>query len=81
MTALPDDLLTLREAAVLLGVGYTAVLSAIRDGRLHPLARAADDQRPGHWRLRRADVAAYAARRRWWRCRTTGWRWRREADP
>lgn len=54
-----DDLLTVPQAAAVLGIDRSVVLRAIHDGRL-----AARRVSAGAWLLQRADVAAYDQRRK-----------------
>lgn len=56
---LADDLLTVPQAAAVLGIDRSVVLRAIHDGRL-PARRVG----PRAWVLQRADVAAYDQRRK-----------------
>ena len=69
----PDDLLTIYQAAALLGVSVDAVMGAIDRGTLPAIA--VDDGLPRRHglRLRRAHVAAYRAGRKTWKRKLDGW--------
>ena len=69
----PDDLLTLTEAAAILGVQYDSVKGAVRRGALLPIEIASEGPRTSRLRLRRADVEAYAANRKTWKRKIEGW--------
>ncbi len=70
----PDDLLTIAQAAAILGVQPKSVMGAIGREALPALELDGDGPRTRRLRLRRADVEAYGASRQTWKHKHPEWR-------
>ncbi len=69
----PDDVLTIAQAAAILGVQPKSLVNAIRREALAAIELDGDGPRTRRLRLRRADVEAYGASRRTWKHKRPDW--------